>query len=54
MSQNISRNQTFGKRTKIVRKVKRFKIQVIIDILCAINDRFCSIGHDIYTALLTQ
>jgi hypothetical protein len=38
----------------ISRKVKIFKIQVIIYILCLINDLFCSIYHEISTAWQMQ
>jgi hypothetical protein len=52
MSQNISINQTCEKCIKILDKVERFKIEVIIYMLWAINDGFFIMC--ISTALQTQ
>jgi hypothetical protein len=55
MSKNVSIKSNLRKCTKILGKVlKRFKILVIIYMLCVINDRFLSIYNNISTALLTQ
>jgi hypothetical protein len=47
---NISRKSNLRKITQILREVKGFKIQAIIYMLCAINDRFFSIYHHISKA----
>jgi hypothetical protein len=47
-------NQYCEKCTKLLRKVKTFKIQVIFYMLCAINTDFAVFYHHISTVLLMQ
>jgi hypothetical protein len=54
MNQNISKKSNLRKSKDVFTKVKRFKIKVVISMLCVIKNRFCSIFQHISIALLTQ